>query len=249
MQTTINGQLLITMLIEDLLLNIPKSELLQTNTDGATLRFDKKFLNIYEEICKKWEETTKLTLEFADYKAMYIGDVNNYIAVYTDGKTKCKGRFEWEDLEKYKYSHLHKNKSNLIVTKAIFNYFVNDIPPEKYLIENRNIYDYCAGVKIKGNWEFMETCVVNKVLTQQLLQKTIRYYISKQGCKIVKKNKTDFRTIQIEAGKWMQTNFSKYVELPWEEYNVDDSYYLSKIYDEINNIVPKIGNFSMNFPE
>ena len=52
MQTTINGQLLITMLVEDLLLNIPESTLLQTNTDGATLKFPKEYLPIYEKLCK-----------------------------------------------------------------------------------------------------------------------------------------------------------------------------------------------------
>ena len=76
MQTTINGQLLITMLVEDLLMHIPSAQLLQTNTDGATLKFNKKYLNSYENICKEWEKITKLTLEFADYKTMYIWDVN-----------------------------------------------------------------------------------------------------------------------------------------------------------------------------
>lgn len=241
MQTTINGQLLVTMLVERLLLEIPGAQLLQTNTDGATMRFHKDYLNKYNQICKEWEEVTKLTLEFADYKAMYIWDVNNYMAVYTNGKAKCKGRFEWEDLEKHKYTHLHKNKSYLIVAKAVYNYFVNGIPPERYLMENRNIFDYCAGAKIKGDWEFQETCVENE-LSRKTLQKTIRYYISQGGCKIIKINKTDKREIQLESGKWMQTNFSEYQEKPWEEYNIDDSYYLEAIYQEINNIVPKKSN-------
>lgn len=88
METTINGQLLITMLVEQWILNIPEAQLLQTNTDGATLRFPKEYLPVYEEICKAWEITTKLTLEFADYQAMYIWDVNNYIGHYTSGKVK-----------------------------------------------------------------------------------------------------------------------------------------------------------------
>ena len=240
MQTTINGQLLITMLVEDLLLHIPNAQLLQTNTDGATLKFDKKYLNIYEDICKRWEKITKLQLEFADYKAMYISDVNNYISVYTDGKTKCKGRFEWEDLEKHKYSHLHKNKSHLIVAKAIFNYFVNNIPPEKYLAENRNIYDYCAGVKIKGDWQFQETSVVNREVKKRILPKIVRYYISEKGSKIIKVNKKDNREIQIESGMWMQTEFNQYVKKEWSDYGVDDRYYFEKIYQEINNIAAPI---------
>ncbi len=239
MQTTINGQLLITMLVEELLLTIPESVLLQTNTDGATLMFNESYLDVYNQICRKWEEVTKLTLEFADYKAMYIWDVNNYIAVYTDGKTKCKGRFEWEDLQNHKYTHLHKNKSFLIIAKAIYAYFVNDILPETFLLNNRNIFDYCGGAKIKGEWEFQQICVDKDGIHKNKLQKTLRYYISSKGCKIYKVNKHDKREIQLESGRWMQELFNKYEEKPWDDYHIDDSYYLENIYKEINNIIMK----------
>lgn len=239
MQTTINGQLLLTMLVEELLLSIPGSKLLQTNTDGATLMFHESYIDKYNEICKNWESLTRLTLEFADYKAMYIWDVNNYIAVYTDGKTKCKGRFEWEDLQNHKYTHLHKNKSFLIIAKAIYAYFVNDILPERFLQENRNIFDYCGGAKIKGNWEFQQICVDKEGIHKKKLQKTLRYYISTKGCKIYKVNKFDKREIQLESGKWMQELFNTYEDKKWEDYNIDDSYYLKNIYKEINNIIVK----------
>jgi hypothetical protein len=238
MQTTINGQLLITMLVEDLLLNIPNAQLLQTNTDGATLRFPKEYMSTYEQICKRWEEKTKLTLEFADYNAMYIWDVNNYIAQYTSGKTKCKGRFEWEELQNHKVTHLYKNKSHLIVSKALFNYFINNVPPERYLIENRNIYDYCAGIRIKGDWKFIQSCYVKGKLVEKELQPTLRYYVSTEGCKIIKKNINDNREIQVEAGRWLQQEFNTYKEMKWEDYNVDESYYLAEIYKEIHNLEP-----------
>ena len=76
MQTTINGQLLLTMLIEELLLELPEAILLQTNTDGATLKFKKVDEPKYYEICKAWEIKTKLILEYADYSKMVIRDVN-----------------------------------------------------------------------------------------------------------------------------------------------------------------------------
>ncbi len=247
METTINGQLLITMLVEQWILNIPEAQLLQTNTDGATLRFPKEYLPVYEEICKAWEITTKLTLEFADYQAMYIWDVNNYIGHYTSGKVKCKGRFEWEDLQNHKVSHLSKNKSHLIVSKALFNYFIHDIPPEKYISENRNIYDYCAGIRVKGDWKFVQSCYVKGKLVEKDLQATLRYYISTTGCKIIKRNISDGREIQVEAGTWLQQEFNIYEEKPWESYNVDDSYYLNEIYKEINNLVPVTNQLKMEF--
>jgi hypothetical protein len=240
MGTTINGQLLITMLVEDLLINIPEAQLLQTNTDGATLKFPRKFIPNYQDICRSWELTTKLTLEFADYKAMYIWDVNNYISQYTNGKVKCKGRFEWEDLQNHKVTHLYKNKSHLIVAKALFNYFINDIPPERYLLENRNIYDYCAGIRIKGDWKFEQRCYTPQGMINSDLQPTLRYYVSTKGCKIFKVNTQDRREIQVEAGTWLQQEFNTYKQMKWEDYNVDESYYLEAIYKEINNLIPPV---------
>lgn len=250
MQTTMNGQLLISMLVEKLLLNLPDSQLLQTNTDGATLRIRREDADKYHEICKAWEGVSNLVLEFAEYSKMYIWDVNNYIAMYTSGKPKCKGRFEWEDLQAHKPTHLHKNKSHLIVPKAIFHYFVHNTPPETYLADNRNIFDYCAAARIKGEWEAMQTCVVGGEVLYEPLQSTVRYYISKQGCKIIKSNRSDGRKIQLESGKWMQVVYNQHVEKPWEEYGVDDSYYLEQVYKEIEKILPKKQEqIAMEFPQ
>lgn len=239
MQTTINGQLLLTMLVEELLIEFPDATLLQTNTDGATLKFKKSDEARYYEICKAWEVKTQLILEYADYSKMVIRDVNNYIGVYTNGKVKCKGSFEWEDLQNNKPSHLHKNKSHLIIPKAIYAYFVNDILPEQYLQDNRNIFDYCGAAKAKGDWEFQMKYVKESTFYNVSLQKTSRFYISNSGCKIVKKNKTDGREIQVQAGHWMQTVFNLYEKKNWEGYDVNEKFYLDAIYSEIATISPK----------
>lgn len=236
MRITMNGQLTLMMLYEMLAEGIPNCVPLMQNTDGVEIIIPKEYKEKYLSICAEWEKITNLQLEHDEYSKMVLADVNNYIAVNKAGKYKCKGRFEFEDLA------LHKNKSFLIVPKAIFNYFVNDIPPERFLMENKNIYDYCGGVKIKGDWKFMQTCVVDGHIVHEPLQKTIRYYVSEKGCKIIKVNKTDKREIQLESGKWLVTDFSKSVQLPWEEYGIDESYYLDKIYREIYNIVPKVSN-------
>jgi hypothetical protein len=236
MKITMNGQLTLMMLYEMLAEGIPNAVPLMQNTDGLEMIIPKEYKEKYLAICAEWEKITNLQLEHDEYSKMILADVNNYIAVNKAGKYKCKGRFEFEDLA------LHKNKSFLIVPKAIFNYFVNDIPPERFLMENRNIFDYCGGVKIKGDWKFMQTCVIDGHIVHEPLQKTIRYYVSEKGCKIIKVNKTDKREIQLESGRWLVTDFSKSVQLPWEEYSIDESYYLDKIYREIYNIVPKVSN-------
>jgi len=233
MQITINGQLSLMMLYEMISEGIPDSIPLMQNTDGVEFMVPAEHKEKYLQICKEWEGITKLTLEHDEYKKMVIGDVNNYIAINIAGKAKRKGRFEYDNLP------LHKNKSHLIIPKALYAYFIEDKLPEQFLQENRNIFDYCAGVKIKGDWEFQQVCVRDQVIGRETLQKTLRYYISKKGCKIYKVNKTDKREIQLESGKWMQELFNLYEEKPWPEYEIDESYYLDKIYKEINNIIPK----------
>ena len=61
----------------------------------------------------------------------------HYIAVDENGKAKCKGRFEFEGLA------LHKNKSKLIIPKALYAYFVDGTLPEYTLKHNGNIPYWC----------------------------------------------------------------------------------------------------------
>jgi hypothetical protein len=234
MKITINGQLSLTMLYEMICEEIPGAIPLMQNTDGVETMIPKDQVDKYMEICKRWEELTSLQLEHDKYSKIILGDVNNYIAITEDGKAKCKGRFDFENLA------LHKNKSFLIIPKAIFNYFVNGIEPIEYLKTQKNIFDYCGGVKIKGDWKFYEHSLVNGNYVKQPLQHTIRYYISHKGSKIIKTNLTDHREIQIEAGKWMQSTMIDYVEKDIEDYDINYDYYLENIEKEINSLEPKI---------
>lgn len=75
MQITVNGQLLISMLIEQVG-NIESLEFLQVNTDGITVRLNKSDVGRFNEICSMWEKYTGYTLEHATYKQMIIRDVD-----------------------------------------------------------------------------------------------------------------------------------------------------------------------------
>jgi len=262
MRITINGQLSLTMLYEMLSDGIPGSIPIMQNTDGLEMLIPASYKDKYFEICKQWEDMTMLQLEHDQYQKMILADVNNYIAVFNykevskeewdnlkkknphhlfkevSGKylyapTKCKGRFEFTDLA------LHKNKSFLIIPKAIYHYFVKDEMPEKFLQNNRQIFDYCGGVKAKGDWKFIQTCFIKGVRKDTVLQKIVRYYISNKGCKIIKRNVVDAREIQLESGKWMQTIMDRYEDKTWAEYDINEEYYLDNIYKEINNVLKK----------
>jgi len=239
MRITINGQLSLTMLYEMICEGIPGALPLMQNTDGLETMISREHVDKYMEICSRWEEITNLQLEHDKYSKIVLGDVNNYIAISEEGKSKCKGRFEYDNLA------LHKNKSFLIVPKALYAYFVDGVKPEKFIKENLNIFDFCGGVKIKGNWMFTERKIETGEYSETKLQETIRYYISNKGSKIIKTNRGDKREIQVEAGKWLQSTMINYEEKPFEKYDINYDYYLEKVKKEIESLEPSTNQLSL----
>lgn len=239
MQITINGQLQLSMLYEMLAEGIPGAVPLMQNTDGLEMIIPEAYKQKYLDICAEWEQICNLQLEHDEYSKLVLADVNNYIAMYKDGKPpKAKGRFEWEPQDQKKVAALHKNKSFLVIPKAIYNYFVYGISPEQSLVENRNIYDYCGGLKAKGQWYFEERFVSESIVKMNKLNKIVRYYVSKKGVKLIKRNTKDSREMQVNAGRWLATTMNNMdgKEIDMDTIDIDKDYYLQAIYKEIINI-------------
>ena len=89
-QICVTGQLLLSMFADMVMDKIPTAQPLMFNTDGCEFLIPNEYLKVYDNLIKEWENLTNLELEVEDYSAMYIWDVNNYISVYTNGKTKCR---------------------------------------------------------------------------------------------------------------------------------------------------------------
>jgi hypothetical protein len=140
---TVNGQLLLTMLVERLVRK--GASLLQVNTDGVTILYSYLLQDDIMKICREWEQVTKLQLEYANYASMIIRDVNNYIAVSEDGKIKEKGAFETK-------KDWHKDNSYMVVPLAVREYFVNGTPIAETLRNHDNILDFCGRYKATRGW-------------------------------------------------------------------------------------------------
>ena len=140
---TVNGQLLITMLMESVV--EAGAEILQVNTDGLTVSAPQKKWAQIIEVCEKWEQKTKLTLEYNEYSQMIIRDVNNYIAVGVDGNVKEKGAFETS-------KDWHKDNSYMVVPLAVREYFVNGTPYQETIRKHTNILDFCGRYKASPGW-------------------------------------------------------------------------------------------------
>lgn len=232
----INGQLLLSQLFERMVLEIPDCKLIMCNTDGFEVIIPREYETQYTQICKEWEELTKLELEFIDYKKMIVSDVNNYIAVYDNGGTKCKGRYEYDNIP------LHKNRSHNIIAKAVYNYFVNNTPIEDTIYSSTNIFDFCAGVKAKrsekgGQSKFEIHSMQKGQIVKQKLSKTVRYYISKKGgylFKIYEAGNIEHVEAPAKINRsrtkdWKITYFNKaYYPQNFSEYDIDYTYYIHK---------------------
>lgn len=260
MRITINGQLSLCMLYEMICENIPHAIPLMQNTDGLETMIPVKYIDKYYEICKQWEEITKLSLEHDTYNKMIIADVNNYIALHNrielsekdyeyeklnnphyvfteeDGKfyvnrSKCKGRFEFHNLA------LHKNKSSLVIPKLIYDYFIHNKDPKENIDSYNNIFDYCYGVKAKGDW-----VIKDNLLNKQ--QKVIRFYVANEGIRLYKHNIIDGRIISVIAdGKIKQQVVNRMdPEIPFEFYDLNKNHYVQSAINEIAKIVPTFNN-------
>lgn len=246
MATTINGQLLLSMLAEKLM-NIPDSNIIQINTDGLTMKIPRNKLSDYYDICIEWMNLTKLQLEYAEYSKMIIWDVNNYLAFYTNGKCKAKGKCEFENIP------LHKNKSHNIIPYAVYKYFKEYISVEDTIKNHTNIFDFCAGVKAKksdkkGYSHYELHSIVDGEFKKQKLSKTVRYYISNKGATLIKVYETDdWEHVEAPIRKgnklikdWKVTYFNKaFYPNDFKEYNIDYNYYITKAREWILNIENK----------
>lgn len=175
MMITINGQLSLCMAVEKML-HLKDVQIIQCNTDGFTLKLRREDVEECCNIVKEWEDVTGLELERNDYDKMVIRDVNNYIAVYTDGKLKSKGAYEWKDLPH------HKNQSALVVKMAAEKYLTENIPPDEFIRQHEDKYDFMLRTKVPRSSRLV---LVDEGIDNQV-QNICRYYISTNGCEMVK---------------------------------------------------------------
>lgn len=235
----INGQLLLTQLMENIATNIPDSQLVMMNTDGFEVRIPREYETVYYQICQEWEKLTQLKLEYVDYSKMVIFDVNNYMSLSTEGKVKLKGKCEYKDIP------LHKNKSHSIIPLAFYEYMINGKAVEDTIKNHRNIFDFCAGVKAKKSEQsgqsWFELRYINGSEEKRIkLSKTVRYYISKKGEYLFKcyPNSIEHVEAPTKRGRfkkdWKVTYFNRaYYPVDFEQYGIDYQYYIIKVKDWI----------------
>lgn len=175
MSITINGQLLLCMLIEQML-KVPGLQMVQVNTDGITYLCPREYLEHTRNVCRWWESVTNLELEEALYKSMHIRDVNSYIAVYENGNVKRIGAYAYvtaHDNPGTRELPWHKDWSARVVAMAAEASLVRGVPVREFIEGHNDMFDFMLRTKVPRNslLEWGRTRVPN----------IIRYYISTDG--------------------------------------------------------------------
>jgi hypothetical protein len=225
MQITINGQLLLCMLAEAL--QDVGFKMIMINTDGLECLVPKRQIQVYDRICNEWQTLTKLNLEFTEYKKMIIRDVNNYMAIDTNNKVKCKGTFKLNH-ELVRDGEYHKNFSYNVIQIALSEYFINGVSFEQTIKNHHNIYDFCGRFKCTKGWHSEIRYISydhtnNPFIKVDKLQKTNRYFLSVNGAAFLKVHE-DGREQLIEANGRKVTIFNEYKEEL--DYKIDYDYYI-----------------------
>lgn len=231
---TINGQLMIIMLLEKLI--SAGFNVISCNTDGITSKIPRNRLDEYNEICDEWMKYTKLELEDTIYKKYIRRDVNNYIALTDKGKIKVKGDFD-------SVKPINKACDMLVVPKAIEAFFIKGILVEEFIKGHKDIYDFCISQKVDSGYtpeyHYLDK-QTNKIIKQKL-QKTNRWYLTnKLHAGYLFKTKIDekgtLKRSGINVGEKVQI-FNDYFDS--DDYQINYGFYIKEANKIINMILNK----------
>lgn len=162
-QVTVTGQLALLMLIEYFeLAGIP---VVSANTDGVVCKCPRDKYDTMKAIIQGWEFDTGFTMESTEYRGLYSRDVNNYIAIKTDGKAKQKGVYAFVGS---KGKAIEKNPTNYVCIDAVTAYLSEGTPIEKTIRECKDIRRFVTIRSVKGGG----------IYDGEYLGKAVRWYYS-----------------------------------------------------------------------
>lgn len=176
MAITINGQLLLLMLAEELM-SVPSLDVIQINTDGITYAVDECYEEYTINICTEWQKLTKLQLEFASYQSFFCRDVNNYIAVDVDGKVKRKGAYEFPEKPEDYLGVWHKDWSALVIQKSVNAHLVHGQDLAEFIRNCTDPFDFMLRFKCPRTSNLMLDGPEGPMQQQRIT----RYYATTDG--------------------------------------------------------------------
>lgn len=219
-QVTLTGQLSLLMLIE--MTEMAGIPVISANTDGILIRCPRARRDDLLNVIGEWERTTGFATEETLYRAVYAKDVNNYIAIKTDGSVKGKGLYAnpWE-VQGPNIFKLHKNPTTTIVIEAVVALLRDGTPLEKTIRGSLDIRKFVSVRNVTGGAKS----------GKEYLGKAIRwYYSTDSGCSVINYQNSGYKVPKSDRSKPL-------MELPSDfPFDVNHEWYIAEAKSTLHQI-------------
>jgi len=210
-QTTVTGQLALLMLIEKLeYYNVP---VVSGNTDGIVIKCPISREKYMKLIIEWWEKQTGFNMECSEYQSLHSKDVNNYIAVKTNGEVKTKGCFASDGLQ--------KNPTNSVCVKALIAHLTSAANVEAEIRGCKDVRQFLTIRTVKGGAVDSEG---------QYIGKAVRWYYAKDQAGCISYSTNGNKVARSDGAKPMM-NLGDFPE------DIDFEWYIT----EANKMVGEVG--------
>jgi hypothetical protein len=201
------------------------------NTDGIIIKIPNDKLEVFKDITNKWNENNKMSADGEYYKMLVNRDVNSYFVVQTDGSEEFKG-----DMDPLQYrKNYTKGYDMPIVAKAVYEYFVNNVPVMETLRNHKDILDFCKTQNVGRKFNICYDKVVNGKITTVYCQQHCRFYASNKGVVLQKEDSIENKRSVLCSGLPVIL-LNNLDDKPIEERNINYAYYFNEAMKFINPI-------------
>ena len=229
MQVTINGQLMVMMVVEAL--ELDGIHVVSANTDGIIVKLPKNKEEDFKRITDDWCAQNKLGADSEQYKLFVTRDINNYFDIQSNDKVEYKGGLD----PKQYLKDLKKGYDMPVVAKAVFEYFAHGTPVMETLRNHKDILDFCKTQNVGKQFEVVYQKVEYGKVIDVHSQRHVRFYVSTKGVVIMKENVHDGKRSVLASGKPVII-LNKLDDKDISLRNIDYKYYYEEAYKIINPI-------------
>ena len=229
MQVTINGQLMVMMVVEAL--ELDGIHVVSANTDGIIVKLPKDKEEDFKRITDDWCAQNKLSADSERYKLFVTRDINNYFDIQSNDKVEYKGGLD----PKQYLKDLKKGYDMPVVAKAVFEYFAHGVSVMETLRNHKDILDFCKTQNVGKQFEVVYQKVEHGKVIDVHSQRHVRFYVSTKGVIIMKENVNSNQRSVLASGKPVII-LNKLDDKDISLRNIDYKYYYEEAYKIINPI-------------
>jgi hypothetical protein len=258
-KVTINGQLMLLMVCEEL--ELAGFHIISANTDGIITQVNNNIIQKYYDICNNWSKNLEFTLEFTNYEKITRTAVNDYLAVkegfnhaYYELQNTYGNYFLIPERALKQLEESYIKEKGKFITEIVFNKgyyapviakclkarYVYGINVNEYFDFNKDIYDYCISQKINENFYITLRSSSNGIVKNEILQKNNRYYVGNGNASIIKvyKNpKKNKRGVVVkEINMLAHCSIVMFNNFKYAPYDINYRYYKKEVMDTIIDI-------------